>query len=485
MYLNERNGLLISREVLVRRMSTHTHVFSAAFLVAAAFCCSGAHAQILIHFDLPAQSLARSLTAIGTATNTGIGFNSSQVAGIVAPSLKADLTVDGALSRVLAGTGLRPQHLNDRTIVIAAAESSTADSSEIKLLLVKASAPAEAGDQVATPQADVVADSTDNPSSVDTRKNDLHEIVVTGTHLQGTRSSPSAIQIYTRDDIDQAGIGTVAQFIQTLPQNFGGGASENTIGGVTGGGSAANGVGGAGVNLRGLGNDSTLVLVNGHRLAPGNTNGNFVDVSMIPLSAVDRIEVVPDGSSAIYGSDAVGGVINFILRNNFDGLESRARFGGVSDGGSKESQVGQTGGTHWNSGDALLSYEFYDRTPLSAADRSYSESAVQPFTLLPEQVRQSVFLSVNQKVNSDVSLFADGTFSHRSTYYDASVAGLLQQNPAVISAYSGTVGARFRLKSNWYASPGAKYCGIKAPLTDSRLRSNARICRRTVSTAPV
>src|SRR6266851_4886707 len=111
-----------------------------AFLVAAALWCSGAHAQILVHFDLPAQSLARTLKAIGTATNTDVGFSASQVAGFMAPSLRADLTVDGALMRVLAGTGLRPQHLDDHTIVIASTGSSTSDSAEMQFLRVKTSA---------------------------------------------------------------------------------------------------------------------------------------------------------------------------------------------------------------------------------------------------------------------------------------------------------------------------------------------------------
>src|ERR1700738_1760766 len=115
------------------------HRSSTAFLVAAAFWCCAANAEILLHFDLPTQSLARSLKAIGTATNTDVGFSASQVAGLMAPSLRADLTVDGALMRVLAGTGLRPQHLDDHTIVIASAESSTSDSAEMKLLPVKVS----------------------------------------------------------------------------------------------------------------------------------------------------------------------------------------------------------------------------------------------------------------------------------------------------------------------------------------------------------
>ena len=105
-------------EVLMRRFSSRIHRFSIAFHVAAIFSCAGAYAQILVHFDLPAQPLAKSLRAIGTATNTDIGFSSSQVAGIQAPALKADLTVNGALARVLAGTGLQPLYVDNHTIVL-------------------------------------------------------------------------------------------------------------------------------------------------------------------------------------------------------------------------------------------------------------------------------------------------------------------------------------------------------------------------------
>jgi len=121
-----------------------------------------------------------------------------------------------------------------------------------------------------------------------------------------------------------------------IPQNFNGGASESTVISVTGGGNAVNTVAGTGVNLRGLGNDSTLVLVNGHRVAPGNLFGNFVDISSIPLYAVERVEVVTDGASAIYGSDAVGGVVNIILGRNLDGAETRARYGRVTNGSTHE-----------------------------------------------------------------------------------------------------------------------------------------------------
>src|SRR5271155_5257164 len=119
-------------------ISSRVRFYSASFFFLASFGCCAADAQLLVHFDLPAQPLAQSLRAIGTVTNTDVGFSATQVAGLLAPPLKADLTVDGALARVLAGTGLRPKHLDDHTIIIASTETLATDAGERKLLWAKA-----------------------------------------------------------------------------------------------------------------------------------------------------------------------------------------------------------------------------------------------------------------------------------------------------------------------------------------------------------
>jgi outer membrane receptor protein involved in Fe transport len=461
-----------------------------ALFVAVAFCCSAVHAQILVHFDLPAQSLARSLKAIGTATNTDVGFSASQVAGLIAPALKADLTVDGALTRVLAGTGLRPQHLDDHTIVIAATASSRSDTAEIKILSAKVSAAVEVDDQIATSKTEVVADSTDDSSSSNGGKKDLGEIVVTGTHIRGVTDSASPIQEYTRQDIDRAGVGTVAEFIQRLPQNFGGGASDATIGLITGGGDVNNESNGTAANLRGLGSNSTLVLVNGRRIAPGGINGDFVDISTIPLAAVDRIEVLTDGSSAIYGSDAVGGVINFIMRKDFDGAETRARYGSAT--GTHETTIAQTLGHSWSSGSALISYEYSDRTPLWSGSRDFTQSPTQPFavTLLPQQLRHSAFASVNQTLASGTELFVDGTVSHRSTFRDITGIGQSQYTSATVEAYSAVAGARQHLAADLEFEVSATYATSKTkallidPLKGGLIESNLKTKASALSIDP-
>jgi len=270
-------------------------------------------------------------------------------------------------------------------------------------------------------------------------------VPVTGTHIRGSADSAFPITIYTRDVIEASGASTLQEFIQKIPQNFNGGASENTIVSVTGGGNADNKVNATGVNLRGLGNDSTLVLVNGHRVAPGNTEGNFVDLSMIPLYAVERVEIVTDGASAIYGSDAVGGVVNIILGRNLDGAETRIRYGSVSSGSAREREIGQTVRHSWDTGSAQVIYDYVDRTPLGADSRSYTNTALEPFMLLPEQVSHGLFFSVDDSVSDNVQLLADGTYSHRSTDSDQTLFDAPERASSIIDAYSASAGARIDL----------------------------------------
>jgi outer membrane receptor protein involved in Fe transport len=451
------------QEASMKGISGRVRFSSTSFFLLVAFWSVAADAQMIVHFDLPAQPLAQSLNAIGTATNTDVGFKASQVAGLLAPPLKADLTVDGALTRVLVGTGLRPKRVDDHTILIAKAESLRAVApTEVKRSSIKALG-AEPFDQLNAPRSEAAGDPTDDTPPLNERKKELEEIIVTGTNIRGVTNSASPIQTFTREDIDRTGLGTLQSFLEKLPQNFSS-ISENTISTVAGSTTSGNAAGASAINLRGLGSDSTLLLVNGHRVATGGINGDIADVSLIPLSAVDRVEIVTDGASAIYGSDAVGGVVNVILRKDFDGAETRARYGSVSEGGSHETQIGQTFGRTWSSGSAVLSYEYLDRTPLSAADREFSRTAIEPTSLLPEQIRHAVFGTLQQDLPNGFSLFAEGTFSHRATDQFISNLGFSEQNPADIEAYSGVIGARARLSDGAGVEISTSYTSSKEHL---------------------
>jgi iron complex outermembrane recepter protein len=372
------------------------------------------------HFEIKAKPLADALMEFGVQSGLTVVAPTTLTTGKKGAAVRGDLAPTEALGRLLKGSGLTFARAADGTIAIQAMVSNGPEQ-------------ASAGE-----------------SGLDedlTKKNDLDEITVTGTHIRGTTNSPSPVLVFTRDDIDAAGVNTIQDFLQSLPQNFGG-ASANTIGAVASTGQIQNGVNGSAPNLRGLGASATLVLINGHRVAPGNQDGSFVDISMIPLTAVERIEIVMDGASAIYGSDAVGGVVNIILRTKFDGAETRVQFGSVTDGSSHNVTVGQTVGTDWTGGSGVLSYQYFDQTPLSAASRDYLHSVPLPFDLLPVQVQQSVFANADQEVAPGFNIHGDAIYSHRGT--NTAFSGddpiyFTGADPSVIDFYSMSLGSTLKL----------------------------------------
>jgi len=439
-------------------------------LAASLFLSLALPARAQIRLDLPSQPLGTSLTAIGTLGHLNIMFDPSVVDGLQAPALNAELSADDALDRLLAGTKLQAVHVDANTIrVIAGPGPKRAQSTAVPTtgaiyaptavhLASAGPDPDAQGDQLRDKVPDI---GPHGATPVEDKKKQgaspLEEVVVTGTHISGVTDTASPISTYTRDDIDRSGAGTVADFVRLLPDNFNGGASDITVGAVSGGGNADNRVGGSGVNLRGLGSDATLVLIDGRRVAPGNVDGNFVDISMIPLAAVERIDVVPDGASAIYGSDAVGGVVNFIMRRDFDGAETRARYADAN--GFHETEAAQTFGKTWTSGSAVLSYEYDDRTPLFARDRIYTLDLLEPTTLLPSQRRNSVFADFTQVANANLNFFGEGYYSRRDSESDIADIYNLDDASSSVSSYSGTVGARGSVTDKLNLEVSGSYAG--------------------------
>ena len=169
------------------------------------------------------------------------------------------------------------------------------------------------------------------------------------------------------------GRSTLADLSRVLPQIFGGGPSQDThhIGAET---QTNSGLGSA-INLRALGAGATLVLLNGHRLAPSGTTGAFVDVSNIALSAIERVEILTDGVSAVYGADALGGVMNIITRDSHADTETSAHIGGVTQGAWREGAIAQTLSDDWTSGGIFGSVEYLKNTALPERDRAPREAA--------------------------------------------------------------------------------------------------------------
>ncbi len=234
----------------------------------------------------------------------------------------------------------------------------------------------------------------------------LEEVIVVGSHIRGiSPGGSSPVIIFDRDAIDRTGVATMQQFFEELPQNFGGGANGANVGNLGVDRDTGNNFGqGSTINLRGLGTGTTLTLINGHRVSSSNRY-QYVDVSLIPLSAVERVEILTDGASAIYGADAVGGVVNIVMRRDYTGYETGLRYGTVTTGGMKEYQVSQAAGWEWDDGHALVSYEFLEQDNLSALDKDFSSNvAYSPYDLYPGSKRHSVYVDGLQQINDVLAL---------------------------------------------------------------------------------
>lgn len=189
-------------------------------------------------------------------------------------------------------------------------------------------------------------------------------IVVTGSRIaRPDLNSNSPISVVTGDQIQDKGIVNVEQALNQLPQ-------------VTPGLNANVNNGGNGtvtVDIRGLGAERTLVLVNGRRMVPSNNNG-VVDLNVINPMLIDRVDVVTGGASATYGSDALGGVVNFILKKDFEGVEVSSQFGGSTRGDSESWTIGGMLGGNFadDRGNAIAAVSYTDRGDSFQADREFS-----------------------------------------------------------------------------------------------------------------
>lgn len=199
--------------------------------------------------------------------------------------------------------------------------------------------------------------------------NELEEVVVTGSRIKRTLNTASQETLtITAEDMAIAGDVSVADALRTSNLNSLGSFRESS-----GNGAQSN----AQINLRGVGASRSLVMVNGRRVtgSPSLGGGGSVNLNMIPFSAVDRIEVIADGASAVYGSDAVAGVINIILKKNYDGFRIKARYGDRDrDPGVEESFSILTGASS-DRGSITLAVEYDSRDEIYDGDRSFTKAS--------------------------------------------------------------------------------------------------------------
>lgn len=309
----------------------------------------------------------------------------------------------------------------------------------------------------------------DSPGSSESARNGtrfpsgdlLEEIVVTGTHIRGVQNKTTSLITIDREAIERSGYSTTQDLLRALPQNFSGGPEGATDDGVFGNGvsAGANFTSANGVNLRGLGTSSTLVLLNGHRLAP-SAYGRTVDVSLIPLAAVERIEVLMNGSAALYGADAVGGVINIVLRSDYEGADTLLRYGSVTDGGRAEHTLAHTIGGRWSSGNAVASLQYQHHDALPASERSYTAALSSPNDLLPRSDTYGLSLNGRQNFTDALELYGHALLSRRETRRDTSdgfLGGEVFNSWSESSSGNATVGGIWSFAPGWSLDVSSSY----------------------------
>ena len=347
------------------------------------------------HFDIAAGDLITSLELLEKASGIELLYDPSLLKGVGSQGVAGDLTPRAALAVLLEGTGFaQVEGPNGLTRIERRPARDTSASA-------------------ARPKADTA----DHLAASSRAPDELKELVVTGTHIAGEIPVGASLSTYDREDFDKFGAATVDSLGRNMLENFSGAdtlATINTNGNVGNlqQGAATNVFGGAGFDLLGLGPGATLTLLDGHRIAPGGLDGSIVDVSLIPLSAIDHVEVLTDGASAIYGSDAVAGVVNIVTRRALEGAETSIRYGQSTGGGAGQFTGSQLLGHAWSSGNVLLDYEYNESQGLDASERSWIGPQEGPYSLIPENHRQSFFLDLTQSLD-DTAFSLSALYSTR------------------------------------------------------------------------
>ncbi len=193
----------------------------------------------------------------------------------------------------------------------------------------------------------------------------VEELLITGSRIKRKSIATAApVTVVNKEDLLATGRVSIAEILQQLPSQANGLNTQFNNGGN----------GASRINLRSVGAERTLVLLNGRRYVAGGDGANVtVDLNSIPVSIIERVEVLLDGGSSIYGSDAVAGVVNIITRDDFDGVEANA-FSSISQrGDGRVYQIDLTGGISSDKGNLMFSALFLDAQPIFASERNFSE----------------------------------------------------------------------------------------------------------------
>ena len=362
-------------------------------------------AEEVVEFDIPAQSAAKGLNLYAEQAGKQILFPYDAIDGVDTSEVIGAFDKDAALDALLADTGLEAVYVQDDTVTIMPAVAvndpahgvSDAGKSVTTSALMLTAATSTTGNDNETSvaaAAERAARSGEADDSAD--DGDMEEIIVTGSQLiTDPGKMTRQITVFNRAEIERSGATRLDEFLRRLPQNVN---APNNVGsgfpGDTPFGLGENVFAGSTINLRGLGAQYTLVLINGRRPARGGQFGDVTDISNIPIDRIERIEVLFDGAAAIYGADAVGGVVNIITRQDYGGTNLSLTYSDTEDGGGARYNLLLGHTFNWGSGSLTASAGYQTQEAIGGSQRV----GIQLAQTLPS-VLGSFFLSPSANGN--------------------------------------------------------------------------------------
>lgn len=295
-------------------------------------------------YNIPKGELRAALATYIRQSGVQLVFRTEDVRGRRTRGVRGSMSAEAALDQLLAGTGLSAVRDTNGAVVVAARQAQRAEGN---------GDGTESADAGATP-----------------------EILVTGkrgwslnTDIRRSRDDPQPYIVFDREQIQRSGSTNLEDFFRDYLNANAGGPLSTSSGFSSQGG---------GINLRGLGSDETLILVDGRRIAPinsGGTSGRIdqPNISGIPMGAIDRIEVLASSASGIYGSNATGGVINIVLKRDYQGIEASATYGGTYDGGATQKRFDISAGTNLWGGrtNVMATFSYQKNDPLYVGQREF------------------------------------------------------------------------------------------------------------------
>ncbi|MCZ6868360.1 MAG: TonB-dependent receptor [Gammaproteobacteria bacterium] len=307
---------------------------------------SSLHFDQIVDADIREQSLDAALLRLAREAEVSIIFPQQLAASLDAPNVSGPATLHDMLIVLLAATDLEPQLVDGEVIAIV---------------------PRRPPDQ-----ATITVVTVARPGPWSKPAGGIEEMLVTGTPVTGSRirrldpDSNPQIDIIDREHLELSGQQTLAEILRFLPAVAGNSTSTK----VTNGGNGT-----AMVALRGLPVSNTLILINGRRTVTDALAGRSADLNTIPLSMVERVEVLKDGASAVYGSDAIAGVVNVITRRHITGLHLENYFGSSEQGDLETAHINVIYGHEADSWAFDIGASYYDQQPLWSRHRSISRTA--------------------------------------------------------------------------------------------------------------